>query len=647
MHIRAVLLLLVFLILPVPAAADFVSLAPSSSCPKGTAGDPTGPAKSFSLSASATEIRTYLYKRVVCPSACFDELVTLNVSPTGISAKVAAQNKCKVTEEDPEAQDAKKDNRGCSKGQTNPRVVVKITGLAERVIPPKSRCDTSNLTGVINSLAQQDYADAFKRLSTLESPLVGAATPAPINLETVAGQKTLAGQLATAFQITPEEAQTIVAKDPEAALRAIYAVAQGDTEAVKAEAEALGLNPNLTDRVALNAKLTRDGGLTEPDGWEIFGGGDNTFGEAVRGAVADTLAPLCGQLGGCSDTACQNNPGSLTCRTNNPGALTWAPWEAKYGGQPCGERNNTACFPSLEHGLAAKIDLITGSRYLGGENNTILRMLCNGYAPNSDGNNCASYATFVQNQTGIPMNQTIDPKNPDQVGRIAMAMARMENGRFVPFTPQQLENAMAMVNGGTVPAGTPGFVARTLQGTNGGTQFSSPFNYNSSAVPANIGYGSAFGGGGGSPAPIAQPMYSQPQSQSAATPVSQPVSGQLTPSQTQTTTSGTSSVAQQLEDALKDPSANSSAARSPVTLVAQPKEVRRGNPITVSWTSIGLSADSPCVLRADSTVIAEGNTGTKTVPTTGATRLGSMIFTLKCTTPSGTTFQRTAAVMVR
>ena len=637
MHIRAVLLVLLFLIVPVPAAADFVSLAPGSSCPKGAAGDPSGPAKSFSLSDSATEVRTYLYRRVVCPSACFDEVVTLDVSVSGISAKVSAQNKCKVTSEDPQAQDAKKDNRGCSKGQTHPRVMVEITGLTKRKIPPKSRCDTSNLTGVINSIAEQKYGEALTRLGTLGSPLVGVATIAPINLETAEGQKVLAEQLATAFKITPDEAQTIVAKDPEAALRAIYAVAQGDTEAVKAEAEALGLNPDLTDRVALNAKLVRDGNLTEPDGWDVVGGGETTFREAARAAIADTLAPMCAQLGGCGEVCSRPNANQLTCGANNPGALTFTPWQQKYGGRPCNLPNNTTCYDTIEGGIAAQANLLTtSSRYFGTGNNTILGAFCNGYSTS----NCSQYAAFISAQTGIPMNQTIDPKNTEQIAAIMMASSRFENGRGVIYTPEQLQKGLQVAFGTEqLPQGTNGYVPRTVYGTNGGTQFGSPFSSNAVAAPTNVGYGSAFGNAPAAPAPQQQSSYAQP----AITPVSQTISPSGSSSQVQ----ATSSVAQQLEDALKDPSAKSGSAQSPATLVAQPKEVRRGNPITVSWTSVGLRTDSPCVLRADSTVVAEGNQGTKIVQTTGATRLGSMIFTLACTTASGTKFQRTAAVMVR
>ena len=82
-------------------------------------------------------------------------------------------------------------------------------------------------------------------------------------------------------------------------------------------------------------------------------------------------------------------------------------------------------------------------------------------------------------------------------------------------------------------------------------------------------------------------------------------------------------------------------------IVVQESEVARGSPVHVSWTSVGMSTTTPCAVRADSRVVARGNEGTSVVQTSAATRIGSLVFYLACTTPSGATFQRTAATMVR
>ncbi|MSU73729.1 hypothetical protein EXS56_01160 [Candidatus Kaiserbacteria bacterium] len=199
------------------------------------------------------------------------------------------------------------------------------------------------------------------------------------------------------------------------------------------------------------------------------------------------------------------------------------------------------------------------------------------------------------------------------------------------FQAYQASNGTIAVGDGNIPPGTPRNTSPFGPGNSAYTNTASPFSNLSSA-------------------PIAQQAAYTPQPSSSAQPTATPVSQNVTPNVINTQTQGTSTqsaVAKQLQDALQNPDATSVVRQSPATVVAQPKEVTRGNPITVSWTSIGMSTDSPCVLRANSTFIAEGNQGAKVVPTTQATRVGSLIFTLSCTTAAGVTFQRTTAVMVR
>lgn len=415
-------------------------------------------------------------------------------------------------------------------------------------------------------------------------------------------------------------------------------VSTSDTDEASKIADRLGLrlNKDLTDEVRLDReKYTAV--LTKGDIENWNKSVPFTFREIERAGVADTLAPLCGRLGGCSNSVCLSNPYSLTCQGNNPGALTFTPRQSKYGGRPCGLNNNTTCFDTIEGGIAAQANLLTtNSRYFAGGNNTILGAFCNGYSTS----NCAEYAAFISGQTGIPLNQTIDPNNARQIAAIMMASSRFENGRGVIYTPEQLQKGLEVAFGGAqLPEGTPGYLARTVFGTNGGTQFGSPFNLGSSASPATVGYGSAFGYAG--QAPVAPASYSQPQQ---TTPISQPTPG-VVGSQPRPSTP-TSTVAEDLARAIQDPSA-ARTGRLMASIIVQESEVRRGNPVQVSWTSVGMSADKPCVVRAGSQIIAEKNQGTSVVPTTQATRIGSLVFYLTCATPSGAAYQRTAAVMVR
>ena len=625
MRIHTAFFALLVILTPVIAAADFVPMGPSSLCPKGSGGDPSSPPKVFSFSASATEVRSYLNRRILCASACFDEAVTLNVASTGITVTVAAQNKCVKNTLDLKGEDATKNNRGCAKGQTNPRVAVKITGLAERVIPPKSRCDTSNLSGVINSLAEQKLNDALSRLNALSSPRVGEAAIAPVNIESTAGQKVLAEQLAIAFQITPEEAEAIVQKDPEAALRAIYAVAQGDAGAVKAKAEALGLNPNLADRVALNAKLIQDGNLTEPDDSGAPGTGESTF---QKPGILQQLAmnPM---------------PVSPNGRVDPVAFYAHAVQAARNAGL-----DGYAPQRLVDLGF-----LKTGSAEEWGRFYTMIAKQESDFNINSSAPSECSYGIlqFCPGQYGLRSMQ--DVRNPEsalqaivkvtQQGKLFQYFGSLQRPNETAQHASWFDRVIAPQVNGEVPYMPIKNVAENSYNDRS-SAYSSPFSSITGAESRRpMSYGSPFAQA--SPAASAQNSYTPAQ----ATQPSQTVSQNVTPSQSQSESSTQSGVAKQLQNALQDPALAGVAGQFPANVVVQLAEVVRGNPVTVSWTSIGMSTETPCVLRAGTTVIAEKNKGSSVVPTTQATRLGSLIFTLSCTTASGTKYQRTAAVMVR
>jgi hypothetical protein len=132
----------------------------------------------------------------------------------------------------------------------------------------------------------------------------------------------------------------------------------------------------------------------------------------------------------------------MTCRTNNPGAMRYANWMQAYGGASCGQTNNTACFASMEDGLAAKADLV-GRRLQSGRCNTTYELLevC-GYCPSSDGCNPNNYANFLQSKVGIARNEKLDVNNPDQFARLMTGMSMMESGFRRQYTGDQLESAI-------------------------------------------------------------------------------------------------------------------------------------------------------------------------------------------------------------
>lgn len=80
-------------------------------------------------------------------------------------------------------------------------------------------------------------------------------------------------------------------------------------------------------------------------------------------------------------------------------------------------------------------------------------------------------------------------------------------------------------------------------------------------------------------------------------------------------------------------------------LIAQPRIAVRGNPIVVSWSTVGMKASAPCILRSGDVALAQKNEGSTIVPGSNLAR-GTKTFELSCTAASGEAIQRTASVTV-
>src|SRR3989344_860554 len=595
--------------------------------------------KTFSLSSDSDEIEAHMQNVVMCPTACYDESILFDVRATGISIVVRATNKCGTDTPTPET--AKKYDRGCEEGMTPPRVNIKITGLQQKTLPTKSRCDTSAST---TGFATAGQAKSFATQAVIADRIAG------IDVSTEDGRGQLS-QILRSYGVSETDANAKVsdadkAADVQAQLQKF--VSTSDTDEAKQVASDLGLklNEDLTDTVRLDPKRYA-AIFTEEELARVQSGVPDTFGDPQnpdapnQPDIAASVAPMCSQqgMGGCGYACSLPNPNLLTCAANNPGALTFTSWQTKYGGRPCGLPNNTTCYDTVEGGIAAQANLLmTSPRYFGTGNNTILGAFCGGYTANKS--QCAPYAAFISAQTGIPMNQTIDPRNTEQIAAIMMASSRFENGRGVIYTPEQLQKGLQIAFGNEpLPEGTPGYIARTMYGTNGGTQYGSAFSMNPAAPPAPtaLGYGSPFAQA--TPAPVAQ---TQTQSQASGQQTQAPQTSQQI-QQVQNAVTGPS-VAEQLQQAL---GGSTSTAAYSSAIVVEPQAVAKGGAGTVSWSSKDMSTASPCVVRVGSAVIAMGNAGSKVVTTSPLMSSGSLVFTLSCTSQSGTQTRRNAAVFVR
>lgn len=109
-------------------------------------------------------------------------------------------------------------------------------------------------------------------------------------------------------------------------------------------------------------------------------------------------------------------------RNNNPGNLEFGPFARQYGATSSDGR--FAIFPDFESGVRAQEALLSGRSYIGGQANTIDKVISR-YAPVSDGNHVGNYASFVSRVTGIPRNQVL---SAEDVPAVAEAMRKFENG---------------------------------------------------------------------------------------------------------------------------------------------------------------------------------------------------------------------------
>lgn len=147
---------------------------------------------------------------------------------------------------------------------------------------------------------------------------------------------------------------------------------------------------------------------------------------------------------------------------------------------------------------------------------------------------------------------------------------------------------------------------------------------------------------GASPAPApAQPAPQRPAAPvQQAQQLQQPVSSQLLNQQGPIGTPG-----------VLPGSALVSPVQPVASLIVQPKEVVRGNPLVVSWSSVGISASNPCQVFVKSggtnTLLARGNEGTRTLPTSATSTPGTWNFTARCETPSGTLLEKEASALVK
>jgi len=90
---------------------------------------------------------------------------------------------------------------------------------------------------------------------------------------------------------------------------------------------------------------------------------------------------------------------------------------------------------------------------------------------------------------------------------------------------------------------------------------------------------------------------------------------------------------------------------SAASLMVQPRQVSRGEQAVASWTSVGVSKSKPCrvtvVSGGKEILVGQGNEGSRQLKIGSNSSLGTLTFTMRCVSSSGTSIERTAALMVK
>ncbi len=144
---------------------------------------------------------------------------------------------------------------------------------------------------------------------------------------------------------------------------------------------------------------------------------------------------------------CASNVCNKACKRNNPGNIRHVPGTnavTAWGGR-APRRGDFNYFRTLPQGFAAQVELLR--IYCTKHRRCTIGSAIQRWAPAADSNNPRSYASAVSRITGIPVNRVYSPNDPNQIGRVAAAMACVENGGF-PFNFKQIEQGLAMAISG-------------------------------------------------------------------------------------------------------------------------------------------------------------------------------------------------------
>lgn len=522
---------------------------------------------------------------------CANERVTLEVSPEGNRLTDRATCIC-VTKEQMDAV-------GCEKGKTQPTV----TTVIDRKI---SRCATDSVT-ISKCVADPEAAYeaacksglSYARVDPsgdINIPLDPDITKAPAPVITDASP---IAQALVAAGVEPAKAKEIATKDAISAAEYINAVASGDTEAIKATAAKLEINPNLSADVAqieaIKAAVQQP--ATDPAA-------------AVRDTYrADTTFPA---------SAPQTPNGQEILPTNGKRLTVYVPHDApgcETSIQGCiatsrpnlfGQsvpmtldcvRKGECQFVSLasdpsNYGKFFNVGTVTYTSAEDGKTYTLENVA--GYVHDTGG-------AFRGRPDKLDIAATIcSGCTEKQAASFGLGRAVGATGTYGSYAESRPSSPLAFFTGQQAP-----FVGNT---------YGSPFANVNPVAPSQYVQQASYV----QPAAYQQPAtYRQPASYPQPLPVpQQPVPVSVVPVYTP--------------------------AKPTASLVVQPKSVASGESVSVAWSSAGTSRSSPCVLSREGEELATGNEGSRRFVIRSST-----VFRLACTGVNGESVTRASEVILK
>src|SRR3989338_4006776 len=598
------------LALSLPYAVD----AAAPKCFMSSKSDLSG-TKSFNLTSTAdvNAYKTFVMGGLLCPSACYDAAAIFTFKGTSVVVQVKNTNKCDPSKE-PTKETATAAGRGCSAGQKPPSIAVKLVGSARKLSPIQDRCDVDAITKAVDGTPSEGatVSSAFVLQAHLSEKI------ADINVDTEAGRTQLSEILQKLGRTEAEAAAQV--SDPDKAgdvQKQLLSYVGTDKAAAQDAANALGLklNGNLTDQERLNPDNFKSilNDFEHQSLRETFGqmtgfnapdDGGTTDHEKARCAISKNESGSCG-----------GNYSTIGPPTRNGGRAIGRYQVMDYNvpswtAQACGRSMSPYEFRASPDCQDKVFDKIFG-----------------GYVTS-----CGSYAGAASKW--FSGKCAIGGGGDGYIsisGYVQKFMRTFGGNDFIPFGARN-----SMYTAGSSPFANVNPLGPTGQNnivcdSDGYCYLTNSYAYNTTAP---VGYPA-----GG----VAQPLMP---SGRVSTGGQGSTGGQIS-----TQSSGLTD-AQQLAQYAGGTSGSGRTVTTPPPpgrpLLSTPQTVFKDNPLTVSWSTVGMRADQQCIVLVQSgntpARLAQGNEGSKTI---AATPSGTLTFTLQCLAIlGGQQVTKTASVIV-